>query len=64
MVGSGSAKDRQNGDIDVLEGLLERAAKIAAARPQGGQMLDGADEMAELQPGAHLRAIVVGPRRR
>jgi hypothetical protein len=25
-------------------------------------MIDGADEMAELQPGAHLRAIVIGPR--
>src|SRR5262245_4281533 len=54
-------KDRQNGDIDVLEGVLERAAKVGAARSQGRQMIDGANEMAELQPGAHLRTIVVGP---
>ena len=54
-------KNRQDGDIDVLEGLLERALQVAAARPQGGQMIDRRDEMAELQSGAHLRTIVIGP---
>ena len=55
-------KDRQDGDVDAREGLIERALHEGAARPQGGEMVDSWNVVADLQACADLRAVVVGSR--
>ena len=36
-------QDRQDGDVDALERLIERALDVGAARAQRGQVIDGAE---------------------